>query len=278
MLRDGGNAVDAAIAAMLTSWVAEPLLNGPGAGGYMLVAGADEEPLLLDFFVAAPGTGAPADDHAELVPIEVSFGDATQTFNVGAASCGAYGTRWASPPPHGAGAPWRSPSSPPRGGAGARGGDAQRRAGLRRADPRRASSSARRRSPPCTPRGVVCCRGRDCWCCPELGDTIERLGAEGAQPFYTGDLAEAVVAWTVGRRRAHRRGPARLRRRATRTRPRLLSRARGAHQPAPVGRRHAARAGAGAAGRAARSSPRWATSSRSWRTRRPSARRRSSTA
>src|SRR5688572_33372587 len=58
VLREGGNAVDAAVAAMLTSWVAEPLLTGPGAGGYLLVAGAGEEPTLLDFFVAAPGDGA----------------------------------------------------------------------------------------------------------------------------------------------------------------------------------------------------------------------------
>ena len=58
VLREGGNAVDAAIAAVLASWVCEPLLTGPGAGGYMLVAGAGEEPALLDFFVAAPGAGA----------------------------------------------------------------------------------------------------------------------------------------------------------------------------------------------------------------------------
>ena len=58
VLREGGNAVDAAVAAMLTSLLAEPLLTGLGAGGYLLVAGAGEDPTLLDFFVASPGRGA----------------------------------------------------------------------------------------------------------------------------------------------------------------------------------------------------------------------------
>ena len=44
VLREGGNAVDAAVAAMLTSFVAEPLLTGLGAGGYMLVAGGGRSP------------------------------------------------------------------------------------------------------------------------------------------------------------------------------------------------------------------------------------------
>src|SRR6476661_1183453 len=92
VLRDGGNAVDAAVAAILASWAAEPLLTGPGAGGYMLVAGAGEEPVLLDFFVAAPGHEADGSARAELVPIEVDFGgDARQVFHVGASSVGAYG-------------------------------------------------------------------------------------------------------------------------------------------------------------------------------------------
>src|SRR5476649_2378831 len=54
VLREGGNAVDAAVAAMLTSFAAEQLLTGLGAGGYMLVAGGGEQPTLLDFFVEAP--------------------------------------------------------------------------------------------------------------------------------------------------------------------------------------------------------------------------------
>ena len=54
VLREGGNAVDATVAAMLTSFVTESLLTGLGAGGYMLVAGGGVQPTLLDFFVQAP--------------------------------------------------------------------------------------------------------------------------------------------------------------------------------------------------------------------------------
>src|SRR6187551_2308690 len=84
VLREGGNAVDAAVAACLMSWAAEPLLTGPGAGGFMLVAGGDQEPALLDFFVAAPSHG----EREDLLPVSISFGDAVQLFNVGGSSCG----------------------------------------------------------------------------------------------------------------------------------------------------------------------------------------------
>src|SRR3954453_10801305 len=106
VLRDGGNAVDAALAAMAASFACEPLLTGLGAGGYMLVARPGEAPVLLDFFVEAGGRGG-VERAAELIPIDVSFGGAVQVFNVGAASVGAYGVpagmahaaeRWASLP------------------------------------------------------------------------------------------------------------------------------------------------------------------------------------
>lgn len=91
VLREGGNAVDAAVAAVLMSWVCEPLLTGPGAGGFMLVHTPAGENVLLDFFVAAPGKGC-ARDAGELTAFDVAFTDeAVQTFHAGPASCGVYG-------------------------------------------------------------------------------------------------------------------------------------------------------------------------------------------
>src|SRR6478736_3429242 len=91
VLRDGGNAVDAAVAAMAVSFACAPLLTGLGAGGYMLVVAPDGSQTLLDFFVEAPGRGIDPTAHGELEPIDVSFGDAIQVFNIGEASVGTYG-------------------------------------------------------------------------------------------------------------------------------------------------------------------------------------------
>jgi gamma-glutamyltranspeptidase/glutathione hydrolase len=193
VLREGGNAVDAAIAAMLVSWVAEPLLTGPGAGGYMLVAGAGEVPALLDFFVAAP-SGDPAGG-SELLAVDVSFGDAEQVFHVGAAACGAYGT------PAGIEAAARRWGSVPLGelaapaAAHAREGvpmNAQQAyifeilEGILLAD----ETGRRAFAPDGRPL-----RAGEVFRSPELADTIERLGREGAEPFYRGDIAAAVTGF-----------------------------------------------------------------------------------
>jgi gamma-glutamyltranspeptidase/glutathione hydrolase len=190
VLRARGNAVDAAVAACLASWAAEPLLTGPGAGGYLLVAGAGEEPTLLDFFVAAPSAG----ERAPLLPVEVSFGDALQVFHAGAAACGAYGTtagleeairRWGSVPLADLAAPAAAlarkgvPLSPEQAYV------FEILAGI-------LTSTAGGRAQ-FAPAGHVLGPG-DPFVAGDLADTIERFGAEGAAPFYTGDLAAAAVA------------------------------------------------------------------------------------
>ncbi|HEY5709044.1 MAG TPA: gamma-glutamyltransferase [Solirubrobacterales bacterium] len=91
VLRAGGNAVDAAVCAVLASFAAESPLTGFGAGGFMMVH-RGEETALLDFFVAAPGTDG-VERGAELVPVPVHFdAETVQTFYVGPASCGVPGT------------------------------------------------------------------------------------------------------------------------------------------------------------------------------------------
>lgn len=89
MLAEGGNAVDACIAAGFASWVAESPLTGPGGGGFMLVHRArDASTRVLDFFVAAPGLGLEPGSAAAMEAINVDFsGDSSQVFKIGAASC-----------------------------------------------------------------------------------------------------------------------------------------------------------------------------------------------
>jgi gamma-glutamyltranspeptidase/glutathione hydrolase len=198
VLRAGGNAVDAAVAAMLTSFVAEPLLTGLGAGGYLLVAGPGWEPALLDFFVAAPPR---ADDGsaAALLAIEVSFGDAVQVFHIGPASCGVYGTpagvceaiaRWGTAPLDQLALPAARLA---REGVALNHGQAyvaEILAQLLLSTPECAALWA--------PLGRVLREG-EVLRNPELADALERLGAEGAAPFYTGDLALAISAWLAER-------------------------------------------------------------------------------
>ena len=62
VLADGGNAVDAAIAASLALATVEPWMSGLGGGGYMLVRPADEQRThAVSFGMVAPGSLNPAD-------------------------------------------------------------------------------------------------------------------------------------------------------------------------------------------------------------------------
>jgi gamma-glutamyltranspeptidase / glutathione hydrolase len=204
VLREGGNAVDAAVGAMLTSFAAEQLLTGLGAGGYMLVAGGGEEPALLDFFVQAPTERGSAGrregpPEAELRAVDVSFGDAAQVFHIGPASCGVYGTpagvceavrRWGSVSLQVLAAPAAQLA---RDGVELNAGQAyiaKILADLLTSTPECAALWA--------PEGHVLREG-ELLRNPELGDALERLGEEGEEPFYRGDVAAAVCAWLRGR-------------------------------------------------------------------------------
>ena len=204
VLREGGNAVDAAVGAMLSSFAAEQLLTGLGAGGYMLVAGGGEQPTLLDFFVEAPtnrrsrGLGAVAEEGpppAELRAVDVSFGDAAQVFHIGPASCGVYGTpagvceamrRWGSVPLQELAAPAAKLA---REGVELNAGQAyiaKILSDLLTSTPECASLWA--------PEGHVLEEG-ELLRNPELADALLLLGEEGAEPFYRGEIATAVCDW-----------------------------------------------------------------------------------
>ncbi len=92
VLREGGNAVDAAVGAVMASFTAESPLTSLGAGGFMLVHLAGGGDHLLDFFVEAGGRGLDLDARGELEPVEIVFDETPQVFHVGPASCGIPGT------------------------------------------------------------------------------------------------------------------------------------------------------------------------------------------
>ncbi len=87
VLRAGGNAVDAAIAAAVAAFVAEPLLASAGGAGMMMVAAAEHEPTVIDFFSNMPGCGVAGIPEAlDFAAIEVDFDAAMQEFHVGRGS------------------------------------------------------------------------------------------------------------------------------------------------------------------------------------------------
>ena len=87
VLADGGTAADAAVAASLTSCVAEVVMTGLAGGGHALwFDAATGRAQLLDFFVAVPGLGAETARPA-LVELEVPFGTELVHYAVGIGSC-----------------------------------------------------------------------------------------------------------------------------------------------------------------------------------------------
>ncbi len=191
VLREGGNAVDAAVASVLASFALESPLTGFGAGGFMMVH-RGEETVLIDFFVAAPGLDG-VERGVELVPVPVHFdAEIVQTFYVGPASCGVPGTaaglelalqRFGTVPLPELAAPAIGLA---REGAPV---NAQQAYIFEILWPIHELLEGTRAL--YAPDGRRLGEG-DTFRFPELADALERFAAEGAEPFYRGDVAAAL--------------------------------------------------------------------------------------
>jgi gamma-glutamyltranspeptidase/glutathione hydrolase len=85
VLRAGGNAFDAVIAAHCAACVAEPVLASVGGGGFLLAREHGGGTRVYDFFAQTPGRTRP-DDELDFHPIVADFGTTTQEFHIGLGS------------------------------------------------------------------------------------------------------------------------------------------------------------------------------------------------
>ncbi len=86
VLREGGNAFDAALAAVATACVPEFVFSSIGGGGFLMALDATRgQARLYDFFAQTPLNKRAADE-IEFYGILADFGPATQEFHIGAGS------------------------------------------------------------------------------------------------------------------------------------------------------------------------------------------------
>ncbi|MEE8287026.1 MAG: gamma-glutamyltransferase, partial [Gammaproteobacteria bacterium] len=82
VLRAGGNAYDAVLAALMVACVTEPVLCSPGGGGFLLARPLSGMPRVYDFFVQTPAARQ-AESTLDFRPILADFGAVTQEFHIG---------------------------------------------------------------------------------------------------------------------------------------------------------------------------------------------------
>jgi gamma-glutamyltranspeptidase / glutathione hydrolase len=190
VLANGGNAVDAAVAACFASWVAESPLTGPGGGGFMLVHRArDRSTRVLDFFVTVPSGGVDV-DAMETVAVDFS-GDTTTPYLIGFASAAVPGvplgleTAWQ----RFGSLPWRELVEP---------AIALAREGVEVNAPQAYLHELLSLILRAQPEGqeLYAVETGDRIRMPELAETLERIAENGAAELYTGEIGRALAAST----------------------------------------------------------------------------------
>ena len=224
VLRRGGNAVDAAVAAVLASFAVESPLTGFGAGGFIMVHEEhDPDPVrprkrpsvavwfprgsesrgggrnCLDRFFCFCSRQGWCRGGAELVPVPVHFdADTVQTFYVGPASCGVPGTA------AGLETALRDFGSVPMEDLAARAIQLAREGAPVNAEQayildilapihERLEGTRNLYAPGGRPL-----REGDEFRFPELAEALERFAAEGAEAFYRGEVAAALSEFVLG--------------------------------------------------------------------------------
>jgi gamma-glutamyltranspeptidase/glutathione hydrolase len=91
ILKSGGNAFDAVVAAHITACVVEPVLASFAGGGFLLANSSQGKQTLYDFFVQTPKKIKPKSKFS-FFPISADFGYAKQEFHIGPGSMATPGT------------------------------------------------------------------------------------------------------------------------------------------------------------------------------------------
>ena len=197
ILRAGGNAVDAAVAAALTACVTLPTMTSLGGGGLCTLL-IDGRVTVCDHFGANPGIGLEDRGQRELDLVTVDFEGIKVDFRVRAPSIAVPGTvagLWEIHLRHGR-MPLREVAAPAI--AAARGGfevTASQRVAFQLLD------EIFRMTPQAwalMSNGKEVARVGETLRNPQLADTLECLVAEGPTPFYEGGMARAIVEAAEG--------------------------------------------------------------------------------
>ncbi len=196
VLHAGGNAFDAALAGMAMAFVAEPVLASPGGGGFMVARPAGGVPRAYDFFARTPKVKRPADE-IDFHATHADFGPTRQEFHIGMGSTatpGAIAGFFRILDDLGsmsADALLQPAVATARTGFEINRFQAQVMSVV--APIYQATEAARRLYAGSDPETGLFAAG-DRLHNPDIADLLERLGREGADLFYRGDIAQDVTA------------------------------------------------------------------------------------